>query len=147
MDHTLGDAQLVRELASIGLDCGVQDSAIVRWHSPSEPSTTDSELASLVVAAHEEPDGSEAVAALKARLAGQSEKRAAYVAERNREQRTARQERYREVTDPLLFEALEDAALTANGAEYEMRVPTAEWDAWLAAKAAIREELPYPIEE
>jgi len=145
MDHTLGDAQLVRELASIGLDCGAWAGAIVTWHSPSGPTASDIDLASLVIAAHDQPDGSEAVAALKARLAGQSDKWAAYVAERNREQRIARQERYRAATDPLLFEALEDAALTANGAEYEMRVPTPAWDNWLATKAAIRAQLPYAI--
>ncbi|MCA1961478.1 MAG: hypothetical protein LDL33_11860 [Desulfomonile sp.] len=143
MSDMLGSARLVRELKSVGLDCGVRDGAIVTWHSPSGPTAAHKEFAALVIAAHEQPDGTEAVSKLKAYMKEQPDKWAAYVAERNRQQRTVPQDCYRAITDPLLFEALEGATLSVSGDNYEIRVPIAAWNNWLAAKKALRAQLPY----
>jgi len=141
------DTELVRELAAVGLHCGIREGAIVTWHSPEEPSTADRQLADFIMAAHGKPTCDPAVIDLRTLLGPTSDEWAAYVACRNRQTRNERRERYTMEADPLVLRALETAMVTQSGVNYELNVPIEDWDAWLAAKAAIRTELPYPIEE
>lgn len=138
MSHT----ELVRELKAVGLLCGVRDGNVVTWHGP-----MDNDLAQRVIAAHEKSGADTAVQALKDHLGAASEQWKSYVETRNRQQRMVRRELYRAVTDPLLFEALENAAASQSGDAYEITVSAAAWDGWKAEKQRIRAEEPYPIEE
>lgn len=138
----MNDAELVRELKAVGLLCGVNDAQVVSWTGP-----VNNDLAQMLIAAHDRPAVDSAVIALKDHLGATSEQWRAYAAVRNRLPRMTRRDLYRSITDPLLFEALENAAATLNGDAYEIRVPAAAWDNWKAAKQLIRTEHPYPMEE
>jgi hypothetical protein len=141
-DIDMSDAELVRELKAVGLLCGVSDREVVSWHGP-----VDNDLAQRVIAAHDKPAADSAVIALRDHLGATSDPWRTYVTVRNRRQRMTRRDLYLSVTDSLLFETLENAALTANGDAYEIRVPAAAWDNWKVEKQRIRTENPYSVEE
>lgn len=111
----------------------------------------DQTLIDLVVAAIETPIKSTAHTALKQHLGGATDPRwIAYIQERRKPIREAREARFKQLTDSMFIKAFEisseAADVTIGGIIY--RLPkAAKIKAWGDAKAAIRAELKYPDEE
>lgn len=107
------------------------------WTDPTDT------LVALVLAAHEKALSSDECLALEAELT--PEQWLAYQDARKAPIRSQRNARYKEETDPMLLSALESAMkiATASNGEIIVALPEASAKEWLAAKDAVRNELPY----
>lgn len=101
--------------------------------------TGDAGLIPYIAAAHGKVAGDPEIAAFRDYLGASSPKWLAYVEARKLPTREARQARYRDETDALRLKADED--FTIGSEDWLAAV-----EAWKAAKAAIRAELPYEVE-
>lgn len=104
-----------------------------------EPDTNN--LVPLVFAAHEQSLTSTECLALQAVIT--PEQWQVYCNVRDAPMRQARELKYREMADALLFKAIETATQVVEGKTVALVFDKADLDAWKATKKAIRVELPY----
>lgn len=133
-------ASLLDELVAAGVWCDGCDAEGNITGAKAE----HAELIELIKAAHGVAITDDAAIKLRDALSAESAEWQMFLAARKRPIAAARAERYREETDALLMKALKNAKVAEAGESYQLSVRRADWDAWLASKAAIRRELPYP---
>ena len=125
------------ELSSVGLAIsGCDSSGNVHLL---EPDTNN--LVPLVLAAHEQLLTSTECLTLKDAIT--NEQWLAYQEVRDAPMRQAREAKYREMADALLFKAIETATQVVEGKTVTLVFDKADLDAWKTTKEAIRVELPY----
>jgi hypothetical protein len=100
-------------------------------------------LVAAIEAVVDNPGNATAFLALEALLT--DTQRHAYATRSNDAIAQQRRDRYRAEADSLGLKAMENAVVTVtnDGENYGIQVKKQDWDAWLAVKQRIRDELPY----
>ena len=128
---------LHKELLAIGLSIlGCDESGHVNLKSPDI-----NDLIPLALSAHGQSLSSTECKALQAVIT--PAQWLAYCEVRDAPARQAREVKYREMADALLFKAIESAAQVVEGKEVTLVFDKADLDTWKATKEAIRVELSY----